>query len=110
MPGWRLRVSTEGGEWRVADSSDMTKTSSGPLGFARMTGSSIVARDAAVWVTDFLNAAYYRRVADEREVDDLRLAFCILTTYWHRHGSCIWTTLRRSIAPSARRGSRTAGR
>jgi hypothetical protein len=23
-------------------------------------------------------------VAEEREVDDLRLAFCILTTYWHR--------------------------
>jgi hypothetical protein len=64
----------------------MTKTSSGPLGFARMTGSSIAGRDAAAWVTDFLNAAYYRRADDEREVDDLRLAFCILTTYWHRHG------------------------
>jgi hypothetical protein len=70
----------------VTDASDMTKTSSGPLGFARMTGSSIAARDAAVWVTDFLNAAYYRRPAGEREVDDLRLAFSILTTYWHRNG------------------------
>jgi hypothetical protein len=30
---------------------------SGPLRFARMTGSSIAARDAAGWVTDFLNAA-----------------------------------------------------
>jgi hypothetical protein len=64
----------------------MTKTSAGPLGFARMTGSSIAGRDAAVWVTDFLNAAYYRRAGEAREVDDLRLAFCVLTTYWHRHG------------------------
>jgi hypothetical protein len=61
----------------------MTKTSS-PFGFARMTGSSIAGRDAAPWVTDFLNAAYYRRAVDAREVDDLRLAFSILTTYWHR--------------------------
>jgi len=56
----------------------------GPVRFARMTGSSIAGRDAAVWVTDFLNAAYYRRPAGEREVDDLRLAFAILTTYWYR--------------------------
>src|SRR3954462_7467130 len=82
----RLRVSTDGGEQRVTDAKDMTKTSSGQLGFARMTGSSIAARDAAVWVTDFLNAAYYRRPAGEREVDDLRLASCILTTYWHHNG------------------------
>ena len=56
----------------------------GPVAFARMTGSSIAARDAAPWVTDFLNAAYYRRAATERDVDDLRLAFSILTTYWYR--------------------------
>lgn len=56
----------------------------GPLGFARMTGSSIAGRDAAPWVTDFLNAAYYRRPAGDRDVDDLRLAFSILTTYWYR--------------------------
>lgn len=55
----------------------------GPLRFARMTGSSIAGRDAAGWVTDFLNAAYYRRPVDEREVDDMRLAFAILTTYWY---------------------------
>jgi hypothetical protein len=61
----------------------MTTTSS-PLGFALMAGSSIAGRDAAPWVTDFLNGAYYRRPVAEREVDDLRLAFCILTTYWHR--------------------------
>jgi len=55
----------------------------GPLQFARMTGSSIAGRDAAPWVTDFLNAAYYRRPVSEREVDDIRLAFAILTTYWY---------------------------
>jgi hypothetical protein len=54
------------------------------LRFARMTGNSIAGRDAAPWVTDFLNAAYYRRPAEMREVDDLRLAFCILTTFWYR--------------------------
>ncbi len=70
----------------MTDDPNMTRTSSGPLGFARMTGSSIAAKDAAAWVTDFLNAAYYRRAAGEREVDDLRLAFCILTTFWHRNG------------------------
>jgi hypothetical protein len=56
----------------------------GPLQFARMTGSSIAGRDAAPWITDFLNAAYYRHPIDGREVDDLRLAFCVLTTYWYR--------------------------
>lgn len=55
----------------------------GPLRFARMTGNSIAARDAAPWVTDFLNAAYYRRAVDDREVDDLRFAFGVLTTYWY---------------------------
>ena len=33
----------------------------GPIGFAKMAGSSIAGRSAAAWVTDFLNAAYYRR-------------------------------------------------
>src|SRR4051794_34076138 len=55
----------------------------GPLRFARMTGSSIAGRDAAPWVTDFLNAAYYRRAVDDREVDDLRFAFSVLTTFWY---------------------------
>jgi hypothetical protein len=58
-----------------------------PLRFARMTGSSIAGRDAAGWVTEFLNAAYYRRSPAERELDDLRLAFAILTTYWYRRES-----------------------
>jgi hypothetical protein len=55
----------------------------GLLRFARMSGSSIAGHDAAPWVTDFFNAAYYRRPVDEREVDDLRLASSVLTTYWY---------------------------
>lgn len=62
----------------------VTSPQPGVLRFAQMTGSSIAARDAAVWVTDFLNAAYYRRPDAGRDVDDLRLAFCVLTTYWYR--------------------------
>src|SRR3954470_17873135 len=57
---------------------------SSALRFAKMAGSSIAARDAAPWVTDFLNAAYYRRPVEHRAVDELRLAFTILTTYWYR--------------------------
>jgi hypothetical protein len=54
--------------------------------FARMSGSSILAPDAAPWATDFLNAAYFRRTPGLRDVDDLRLAFAILTTRWHQRG------------------------
>ncbi len=61
-----------------------SRPTNGVLGFTRMSGSSIAALDAATWVTDFVNAAYYRRSADEREVDDLRLASCVLTTFWYR--------------------------
>jgi hypothetical protein len=71
----------------VPDTAPPAAEPGGPLRFARMTGSSIAGRDAAGWVTDFLNAAYYRRPADAREVDDLRLAFAILTTYWYRRES-----------------------
>jgi hypothetical protein len=53
---------------------------------ARMSGTSISAPDAVGWVTDFLNAAYYARIPELRDVDDLRLAFSILTTRWHRLG------------------------
>ncbi len=67
----------------VSDAATAAPRPGGPLRFARMTGSSIAGRDAAGWVTDFLNAAYYRRPVDEREVDDMRLAFAILTTYWY---------------------------
>ncbi len=50
--------------------------------FARLAGWSIAGPDAAGWVTDFLNAAYYRRAPEERDLDDLRLAFAIVTTFW----------------------------
>jgi hypothetical protein len=56
----------------------------GELRFARMPGSSIAAPDALGWVTDFLNAAYFARPEGERDVDDLRLAFTVLTTAWAR--------------------------
>jgi hypothetical protein len=54
--------------------------------FARMSGSSIASPGAAPWITDFLNAAFYRRPPESREVDDLRLAFAIVTTRWYRQG------------------------
>jgi hypothetical protein len=57
------------------------------LDFARLAGSSIAAPSAAGWMTDFLNAAYYRRPPGHREVDDVRLASCVVTTFWHRQGS-----------------------
>ncbi|MGZ6707873.1 MAG: hypothetical protein ACXVFN_13155 [Solirubrobacteraceae bacterium] len=66
-----------------ADAPAEAVPSTGPLRFARMAGSSIAASDAAPWVTDFLNAAYYRRPVEDRDVDDLRLAFSILTTHWY---------------------------
>jgi hypothetical protein len=66
---------------------DEAPPKSGLLHFARMSGSSIAGRDAAPWVTDFLNAAYYRRDGHGRDVDDLRLAFSILTTYWYREAA-----------------------
>lgn len=50
----------------------------------RQSGWSIAGPSAAAWATDFLNAAYFRRPPELREVDDLRLAFAILTTRWHR--------------------------
>jgi hypothetical protein len=54
--------------------------------FARMSGSSIATPDAAGWITDFVNAAYYRRPAGERHIEDLRTAMGILTTRWHQEG------------------------
>jgi hypothetical protein len=59
---------------------------SGPVRIMRMGGSSIAAPGAAGWITDFLNAAYYARPADERDVADLRLALCVLATAWARRG------------------------
>ena len=59
---------------------------SGPVGSAGMSGSSIAGPTAALWVTDFLNAAYYARDPAERSLADLRLARSILATSWHRAG------------------------
>ena len=53
--------------------------------FAAMSGTSIAHVGAAGWITDFLNAAYFRRPSGGRQVDDLRLAFGILTTRWDRN-------------------------
>lgn len=57
-----------------------------PAALMRMSGTSICARDAVGWATDFLNAAYYARRPEMRDVEDLRIAFAILTTRWHRLG------------------------
>jgi hypothetical protein len=58
-----------------------------PLAYlARMSGTSISAPDAVGWVTDFLNAAYYARLPELRDVRDMRLAFVILATRWHQLG------------------------
>ena len=54
--------------------------------FAGMVGSSIATRDSTPWVLHFLSAAYYTKADDERQLDDLHLAFAVLTTYWHRLG------------------------
>ena len=51
-----------------------------------MLGSSIVAPSGASWATGFLNAAFYRRPREERSVEELRLAHCILGTAWWRRG------------------------
>jgi hypothetical protein len=62
---------------------------SGPARLARMAGSTIAAPDAAGWITDFLNAAYFRRAeagGGARDVDDLRLALAVVTTRWHAQG------------------------
>jgi hypothetical protein len=72
--------------------------------FARMSGSTIAAPDAAGWITDFLNAAYYRRPLETRTVDDLRLATGIVTTRWQQLGG------RRLRAPDVLPFHRAFGR
>jgi len=71
---------------------------------ARMPGSSIAGPDAAGWVTDFLNAAYYRRPVRERHIDDLRLASAVLATRWWAGG------YRRLRAPDVLAFHRAFGR
>jgi hypothetical protein len=53
--------------------------------FAGMVGSSIAATKSD-WVLHFLEAAYYTKAEDERDLDDLRFAHSVLTTHWHRLG------------------------
>ena len=60
--------------------------------FAGMVGSSIAAKNSTDWVLHFLNAAYYTKADDERDLDDLRLAHTVLTTHWHRLGRRLRTT------------------
>jgi hypothetical protein len=50
-----------------------------------MVGSSI-ATTKSDWVLHFLEAAYYTKAEDDRDLDDLRLAHAVLTTHWHRLG------------------------
>lgn len=61
--------------------------------FFTMGGTSIADPTAAGWITDFLNASYYARPRGARSVDDLRLAFGILTTRWHQLGGRRLTAL-----------------
>lgn len=68
----------------AGDTASQRLPTTGPLALARMGGSSIASPGAAGWVTDFLNAAYYARPRARRDVEDLRLAVCVLTTCWHR--------------------------
>jgi hypothetical protein len=70
----------------AGDDASRRLPTTGPLALARMGGSSIASPGAAGWVTDFLNAAYYARPRARRDVEDMRLAACVLTTCWHRWG------------------------
>lgn len=80
-PGTMRKMSTPEALPQTLDDESLADS---PWRFARMAGSSIAGRDAAPWITDFLNACYHRRPIADRDVDDLRLAFCVLTTYWYR--------------------------
>jgi hypothetical protein len=39
-----------------------------------------------LWVTHFLNASYYGVPRESRDLAHLRLAWAVLTTYWHELG------------------------
>jgi hypothetical protein len=70
---------------------------------ASLAGSTVARPTAAAWITDLLNAAYYAKEPGERDLDDLRLAFVVLTTYWNEHGA------RRLGAPDLVRFHRAFG-
>ncbi len=54
-----------------------------PTATARLVGTTVASPTAAPWITDLLNAAYFARDPQARDLDDLRLAFAIVTTFWH---------------------------
>ena len=85
----------------------------GPFGFAKMAGSSIAGRDAAAWVTDFLNAAYYRRAGRRarrrRPPLRLRRPDHLLVPRRTRRAGCASPTCRRSTARSAPSASARGG-
>lgn len=60
---------------------------SGVLATATRAGSTVASPSSVAWVTDFLNAAYFAKDRADRDLDDLRLAFTILTTEWHERGT-----------------------
>ena len=62
---------------------------SGPARVARMAGSTIAAPDAAGWITDFLNAAYFRRArrpAARATSTTCASRSAVVTTRWHAQG------------------------
>lgn len=81
---WSHVLSALGGAG-VALAADRLATA-GADDLARLGGSTLATPAAAPWVTDFLNAAYYAKPRARRDVADLRLAFMVLTTHWHRIG------------------------
>lgn len=54
-----------------------------PAETSALAGTTLASRTAAPWVTDLLNAAYYAKPEEDRDLADLRLAFTILTTAWY---------------------------
>lgn len=60
---------------------------SAPAAFASFTGNTLAKPTAAAWMTDFLSAAYFSKPVEQRDVNDLRLAQTILTTYWNQQGN-----------------------
>jgi hypothetical protein len=87
-----MSQSTDTGATATAPESRAPARTRDVVQFAGMVGSSIAAKDSTGWVLHFLNAAYYTKSDDERELDDLRLAHTVLSTHWHRLGRPLRTT------------------
>ena len=75
-----------------------------------MAGSSIAGPDAAGWVTDFLNAAYYARPDSERHVRDLRRRHGIITTRWATRATGRSACRRVRVQPGVRAAALAPGR